>query len=162
MTLLIPLAPRRWSNFPTDTKKRHLENFQWNRLQLNAIRHHRWSVNTGSGYGLVPSGNKSSPEAVLIKSCDTIWHHDTPKGCAICTHSPMAITSSIHPMWIYKLWPSRCHHGYPCPHYINKRCPKRGWVSLEYHHSFLHFTHLSRNLTISMNWSNPRMRSEYV
>ena len=35
--------------------------------EANATRHHWWSVNTGSGNGLVPSGNKPLPEPMLTQ-----------------------------------------------------------------------------------------------
>ena len=38
----------------------NLENFLWNCPQVNATSHQGWLVNTGSGNGLVPSGNNSS------------------------------------------------------------------------------------------------------
>ena len=34
-----------------------------------------WLVNIGSGYGLVPSGNKSLPEPMLTKFYDATWRH---------------------------------------------------------------------------------------
>ena len=34
-----------------------------------------WSVNIGSGNGLVPSGNKPLPEPILTQISDTIWRH---------------------------------------------------------------------------------------
>ena len=34
-----------------------------------------WSVNIGSGHGLVPSGNKPSPEPMLTEFYEAIWHH---------------------------------------------------------------------------------------
>ena len=36
---------------------------------------HWWSVNIGSGNGLVPSGNKPLPEPMLTQISVAIWHH---------------------------------------------------------------------------------------
>ena len=44
---------------------------QW--MSLTGL--HWWSVNIGSGNGLVPSGNKPLPEPVLTKISNAIWRH---------------------------------------------------------------------------------------
>ena len=49
-------------------KDRYLEHFRWNWAQFNATIPHRWLVNIGWGNGLVPTGNKPSPEPVLTRS----------------------------------------------------------------------------------------------
>ena len=63
------------SNVQVHIKGRYLEHLLWNCLQLNATRPHWWLVNTGSGDGLVPSGNKPLPETMLTQIYVTIWHH---------------------------------------------------------------------------------------
>ena len=45
----------------------------WNCPTMN-VTGHRWSVNIGSGNGLVLSGNKPLPEPVLTKISVTIWY----------------------------------------------------------------------------------------
>ena len=44
-------------------------------IALNVTGLHWWSVNIGSGNGLVPSGNKPLPEPMLIKISNAIWRH---------------------------------------------------------------------------------------
>ena len=44
-------------------------------LIMNVTGLHWWSVNTGSGNGLVPSGNKSLPEPMLTQISVAISHH---------------------------------------------------------------------------------------
>ena len=43
---------------------------------MNATGIHWLSVNTGSGNGLVPSGNKPLPEPMLTKISVAIWRHE--------------------------------------------------------------------------------------
>ena len=40
---------------------------------MNATEPNLWLVNTGSGNGLVPSGNKPLTEQVLTKISNAIW-----------------------------------------------------------------------------------------
>ena len=42
---------------------------------MNGNGPYRWKVNTGSGNGLVASGNKLLPEPMLIQIYIAIWHH---------------------------------------------------------------------------------------
>ena len=42
---------------------------------MNVIGLHWWSVNIGSGDGLVPSGNKPLPEPMLTQISVAIWCH---------------------------------------------------------------------------------------
>ena len=42
---------------------------------MNVIGLHWWSVNIGSGNGLVPSGNKPLPEPMLTQISVDIWCH---------------------------------------------------------------------------------------
>ena len=44
-------------------------------LNMNVTGLNWWSVNIGSGNGLVPSGNKPSPEPILTYIPVAIWHH---------------------------------------------------------------------------------------
>ena len=42
---------------------------------MNVTGPYRWSVNIGSGNGLVPSGNNSLPEQMLTQIYVAIWRH---------------------------------------------------------------------------------------
>ena len=42
---------------------------------MNVTGLHWWSVNIGSGDGLVPSGNKPLPEPMLTQIYVAKWHH---------------------------------------------------------------------------------------
>ena len=53
-------------------KNRYLEIFLRNHPQANVIKHHWWEVNSGSGNGLVWSGNKPLPEPMLTQICVAI------------------------------------------------------------------------------------------
>ena len=55
-----------------DSWLRHL---LWNCPNMNVIGLHWWSVNIGSGNGLVPSGNKPLPEPMLTDISVAIWCH---------------------------------------------------------------------------------------
>ena len=52
---------------PTHIKDKYLKHFLWNYPQVNATRLHWWSVNIGSGNGLVPSGTKPLAERILTQ-----------------------------------------------------------------------------------------------
>ena len=52
-----------------------LRHLLWKYHDMNVTGLHWWSVNIGSGNGLVPSGNKPLPEPLLTKICVAIWHH---------------------------------------------------------------------------------------
>ena len=54
---------------------RYIVYFLWNCPQWNVTRPHWCLVNTGSGYGFVPLGNKPVPEPMLTNFYDDIWHH---------------------------------------------------------------------------------------
>ena len=47
----------------------------WNCPNMNVTGFHWWSVNIGSGNGLVPSGNKPLPEPMLTQISVAAWHH---------------------------------------------------------------------------------------
>ena len=49
------------------------EYFLWNCAHVNTARLHWWLFNIVSGNGLVPSGNKPSPEPMLIQVYVAIW-----------------------------------------------------------------------------------------
>ena len=53
----------------------YLQIFLWWCPQMNATGPCWWSVNIGSGSGLVPSGNKPLPEPELNKTSTAIWRH---------------------------------------------------------------------------------------
>ena len=70
VTLMSTLVRSAIKTLPWDY--RNLEHFQWKCPQMNATRLHWWlvnTVNTGSGNGLVPSGNKPLPEPMLTQIC---------------------------------------------------------------------------------------------
>ena len=52
-----------------------LKHLLWNCPNMIVTGLHLWSVNIGSGNGLVPSGNKPLPEPMLTKLSNTIWRH---------------------------------------------------------------------------------------
>ena len=52
-----------------------LRNLLWNCPSMNVTGLNWWSVNIGSGNGLVPSGNKPLPEPMLTKISVAIWCH---------------------------------------------------------------------------------------
>ena len=62
-------------NFQTDFSDWWLRHLLWNCPNMNVTGLHWWSVNIGSGNGLVLSGNKPLPEPMLTQICVTIWHH---------------------------------------------------------------------------------------
>ena len=47
----------------------------WNCPDMNVTGPHWWSVNIGSGNGLVPSHNKPLPEPMLTQISVAIWRH---------------------------------------------------------------------------------------
>ena len=52
--------------------------FLWNCPQMNAAGPYWWPVkpvNTGSGNGLMPSGNKPLSQPMLTKFDHAVWHH---------------------------------------------------------------------------------------
>ena len=74
------LAPGRFQfNFRKVIFKQILVNGGWrilqNCLEINATRTYWWQVNIGSGNGLVPLGNKPSPEPMLTQIYIANWHH---------------------------------------------------------------------------------------
>ena len=44
-------------------------------IGMNVSGLHWWTINIGSGNGLVPSGNKPLPEPMLTQSYVAIWCH---------------------------------------------------------------------------------------
>ena len=61
-------------NSPSDFSDWRLRHLLWNCPNMNVSWLHWWSVNTGSGNGLVSSGNKPLPEPKLTQISDAIWH----------------------------------------------------------------------------------------
>ena len=62
-------------NFQTDFSDWWLRRLLLNCPNMNVIGLCWWSVNIGSGNGLVPSGNKPLPEPMLTQISVTIWRH---------------------------------------------------------------------------------------
>ena len=72
------LAPGKFewnSNFQIDFSDWWLRHLLWNCPNMNVIGLHWWSVNIGSGNGLVPSGNKPLPEPMLTQISVSTWRH---------------------------------------------------------------------------------------
>ena len=63
------------NKFQTHFNDKYLKYFLWNCYQVNATIHHWSLIHTGSGNGLVPSGNKPLPEPVWTKIPVAIWRH---------------------------------------------------------------------------------------
>ena len=61
-------------NFQTDFSDLCLRHLLWNYPNMNLTWLHQWSVNIGSGNGLVPSGSKPLPETMLTQIYLAIWH----------------------------------------------------------------------------------------
>ena len=62
-------------NIQTDFSVWWLQDFLWNCPNMIVTGLHWWSVNIGSGNGLVPSGNKPLPEPMLTQISVTIRRH---------------------------------------------------------------------------------------
>ena len=62
-------------NFPIDFSDWWLRHFLWSCPNMNVTGLHWWSVNIGSGNGLVLSGNKPLPEPMLTQISVVIWCH---------------------------------------------------------------------------------------
>ena len=71
---LLPLLAAH-SSFQTDFSDWWLRHLLWNCSDRNVTGLHWWSVNIGSGNGLVPSGNKPLPEPTLTQISVAIWCH---------------------------------------------------------------------------------------
>ena len=76
-----PLAPEKFEwNFRHVIFKQILVidgwGISWNSPNVDVTGLHSWSVNIGSGNGLVPSGNKPLPEPMLTQISVTIWRHN--------------------------------------------------------------------------------------
>ena len=56
------------SNFQAKFRDRWLRHLLWNCPNMKVTGLHWWSVNVGSGNGLVPSGNKPLPEPMLTQT----------------------------------------------------------------------------------------------
>ena len=70
------LAPGRFQfNFQANFSEWWLRYLLRNCPQMNATRPYWWRVNTGSGNGLVPSGNKPLPELMLTQVYVAKWRH---------------------------------------------------------------------------------------
>ena len=73
------LAPGKfeWNfrHFQTDFSDWWLRHLLRNCPDMNVTGLHWWSVNIGSGNGLVPSGNKPLPEPMLTQINVAIWRH---------------------------------------------------------------------------------------
>ena len=62
-------------SFQNDFRDWWLTHLLWNCTNMNVTGLHWWSVNIGSGNGLVKSGNKPLPEPILTQIFATIWRH---------------------------------------------------------------------------------------
>ena len=62
-------------NFQMDFSDWWLRHLLWNCPNMIVTGLHWWSVNIGSGNGLVPSGNKPLPEPMLTQISVAIWRH---------------------------------------------------------------------------------------
>ena len=62
-------------NFQMDFSDWWLRHLLWNCPNMNVTGLHWWSVNIGSGNGLVPSGNKPVPEPMLTQIYVVTWRH---------------------------------------------------------------------------------------
>ena len=60
---------------PADVSDWWLRYLLWNCPNMNVTGHHRWSVNIGSGNGLLPSSNNPLPEPMLTQISVVTWHH---------------------------------------------------------------------------------------
>ena len=70
------LAPGRFEcNFQMDFSHWWFMHFLWNWPNMNVTGLHWWSLNIGSGNGLVPSGNKPLPEPILTHIYVATWRH---------------------------------------------------------------------------------------
>ena len=57
-------------NLQTDFSEWQLRHLLWNCPDMNVTELHWWSLNIGSGNGLVPPGNKPLPEPMLTQISD--------------------------------------------------------------------------------------------
>ena len=62
-------------NCQTDFSDWWFRHLLWNCLNMNVTGLHWWSVNIGSGNGLVPSGNKPLPEPRSTQFSVAMWRH---------------------------------------------------------------------------------------
>ena len=74
------LAPGRlkWNfryHFQANSSNWRLRYLLWNCPQMTVTALHWWSLNIGSGNGLVPSGNKPLSEPMLTQISAAIWRH---------------------------------------------------------------------------------------
>ena len=70
------LAPGRFErNFHANFSDQWLRYLMWNCPQMNFTGLHWWSVNIGSGNGLVLSGSKPLPEPMLTQISVAKWRH---------------------------------------------------------------------------------------
>ena len=63
-----------WCNFQIDFSDGWLRHLLWNCPNMTVTGCHWWSVNIGTGSGLVPSGNKPLPEPMLTQIFVCISH----------------------------------------------------------------------------------------
>ena len=63
------------NNFHANFSDQWLRYLMWNCPLMNFTGLHWWSVNIGSGNGLVPSGNKPLPGPMLTQISVAIWRH---------------------------------------------------------------------------------------
>ena len=56
----------------------------WNCPQMSAMGLYWWQVNSGSGNGLVPPGNKPLPKPMLTQIYVPIWHHQGVVSLMFC------------------------------------------------------------------------------
>ena len=72
-----------------------LRHLLWNCPDMYVTGLHWWSVDIGSGNGLMPSGNKSLPEPMLTQISVTIWRYWD------AIHKKVSVTASHRVM---RLW----------------------------------------------------------
>ena len=66
---------------------------------MNATGLHWWSVNIGSGNGLVPSGNKPLPEPMLTQNCchmASLGHNELMKDCGNSIANALELLQSCY------------------------------------------------------------------
>ena len=84
-------------NFQTDFSDCWLKNLLWNWLNMNVTGLNWWSVNSGLGNGLVPSGNKPLPEPMLTQISVAIWCHQA----AMTMTLPKSVFTMALFWWIF-------------------------------------------------------------
>ena len=93
-----------------------LRHLLWNYPHMNVTGLHWWSVNIGSGNGLVPSGNKPLPEPMLSRIChhmlslarneltDQSYFDGLVQDCSISIADALQIMQSCTKPLVYNKW----------------------------------------------------------